>query len=117
MSNKNYYPFEGKDPDFQQDLDALKSFESFDDDQQVKQSPMSKEALKKAFSDMGEERTKTEGQQLLDHFATAALTGLITNINNFDYLRDKTATNLSMDAYTIAEAMLAERERRMENEK
>lgn len=54
-----------------------------------------------------------EKQALLDDFAKAALTGLITNEQNFDYLREKTAGLLAKDAYDIATALMQERERRM----
>lgn len=70
-----------------------------------KQKHMIEDALK------GEKQR--EAQQLLDDFAKAALTGLITNEQNFEYLREKTAELLARDAYDIATAMMQERERRM----
>lgn len=47
---------------------------------------------------------------LRDYFANSAMQGLITNEQNFDYLREQTAQNIAKDSYLLADAMLKQRE-------
>jgi len=45
-----------------------------------------------------------------DYFANSAMQGLITNEQNFDYLREQTPLAIARDSYLIADAMLKQRE-------
>lgn len=61
----------------------------------------------------GMKRLKSDGE-LRDEFAMRAMQGLVSNNNNFEYLRESTPIAVAEDAYKIADAMMKQRKLKTE---